>query len=552
MIRTSPIREALDRLDILDDGKRRLRRVDEDLKGYFKNHYMNAFGEIPQVGPAEARKKSEADAYAKALEVARLDPTFKGGEGMSPEEALNKPQGSYFDWLMRLIKKGVETYDGMMAHKDAYKDQLAHFDAYKSRGKIPADKRDIMRMKKLEDVVELINSLGGDIDVSSAESANTFKDAIKNIRGALQTICGFTNEEIPEDIQSASDCLELVCENSDWELWEIKNIWGAMLADTYGYTWGGGATWCTGGQYQAGSNPRQGAELKASAERHYGYYTSGNKVLYFFQNKDNSIPRPKNKAQFTLVDGYEVRDFFHANDSSLGLDADGNISYTSFRGDPSEVMAVWLNTTGMLGPVKASKLKNIEPIIDAENLERLRNGEPYRYAGGAIKSSMAGSIKKIIFEHDGKTYEVDATKTPLLLQATTVEEMFNIMELSNGKPYTYNGERIPRLLKDAIKEVVFAENYAVTREEARLEHLNLPEDFDGYCLRSNAFYGCSSLEKVHLPANVTAIGMYCFDNTTDNIQVLTPREPDRTLYTYSTEAEKLQRLLRYVDGGEVA
>ena len=609
-MKRTTIREALDRLNQISE-RRGVEILDEDLKGYFKNNYINAFGKIPE-GPAPVKKKAEQEAYEKALNVAKLDPTFKGREDTNPEDAFKKNPGSYFDWLIRQVKKGYMSYDEMMVHKDEFTDQLVHFDAYKKARKLPNDKRDIMQIKTIQELSELINSLGGDINVDDAESASSFKSAISNIRGALQTICGFRDSEIPQEIKKPEDCLTLICENSAWELWKINSIWGAMLADTYGIDWGGGATWCTGGQYGYRGSPRKGQELYNSANQHYGYYNSNGRCLYFFQQKDNSVPRPQNKAQFTLKDNYEVSSFFHANDSSIGLNRDGTLNYSGGYGvNTSEVMAVFITQNGLLEPMKHSALKGIEPIADAENRARLEAGEPYVYAGGKIKDSFRNAIRKIKFEFDGKEYEVDVRENPTYLQAQTVRDMFNIHELADGKtyvyteegdgtipnflrdnindlvfkydgkeykvnakehpeylncdsnsmfynmyqllhgqPYTYDGKAIPEQLKPGVRKIIVAgpDKYQNSPGSVRLYQNRFDEGDNFLILPQAAFRGCNNLEEVVFPVELTGFGIDSDRGIPATAKFILPRKPDRKMHIHPRGRESLLNRIWYDDG----
>ena len=531
-MRTKLIREALDTLNSLNEDTRLRRRpLDEDLKGYFKNNYMKVFGEIPEE-PAEAKKKAEKDAYAKALAVACIDPTFKGREIRRPEDAMNKDKGSYFDWLMRMIKKGVVSYEDMMAHKDEFTDQLVHFDAAKKRNKLPSDKKDIMQFKSLSDLAELMNSIGADVDTSNA-NASTFQGVIKNIRAALQAICGFKDSEIPENIQNTSDCLTLVCENGKWECWQINSIWGAMLADTYGFDWGGGATWCTGGQYGVvGSRPRQGEEVLNSAKRFYPNYTGNGYILYFFQQKDNSVTRPQNKAQFQVKDGYSVSNFFHANDSSIGLNDNGTINYRGGWGyNTSDVMSAFIQQEGLLEPMKNSILKGIEPILDAENMERLKQGEPYIYTGGKIKDSFKNAIKKLVFEYDGKKFEIDATEKPNFLNANSINEMYNMIQLDAGEPYLYDGTDISHVLRPMIQTIIVAgpDKYENKPQLVDMYNRNNSAELseNSLILPPNAFRGCENLEKVTLPVEMTLFSHNAFLGLPDDVKIVIPRYPNR-------------------------
>ena len=541
----SYIYALIDRFTNKGDIKEEL--LDEDLKGYFKNNYLKLF--LPQeyeMMDPRAKQKAEEEAYKKAFEIAKLDPTFKGKDEAKAEDGLKKDKGQYFDWLMRLIKKGKMTYDVIMQNAESFKDQLFHFEDYKNRKKIPADKRDIMKYQSLEDIAELINSLGGDIDVSQA-STSEFKEAIKNIRGALQAICGFRDSDIPRDIQNTSDCLTFVCENDRWEVWQIENIWGAMIADTYGIDWGGGATWCTGGQYLRGDRPRKGRELLESAQQHYPHYASGDNKLVFFQQKDNTVPRPRNKAQVTVEGGYGVKNFFHANDSSIGLDNNGNISYTGggWGHDTSEVMTVFITQEGLLEPLKNSILRGIEPIADAENLARLEAGENYVYSGGRIKDSFKQAIKKLEFKDtDGEVKVVDVSKNKDFLKCESVEDMSNMLRLSKGEPYVFNGDKIKDIFRPMIKKVVFTEDYNHT---TKTRDTRTGEVVELCAVDRLAFKDCTELEELYFPVQVAYLGTHAFLNC-DKARIITPRYPDRPLSYWPDDGEYYKTHLYYDDG----
>lgn len=551
MRRTSVIREALDRLNIIEDDTVST-VLDEDLKGYFKNNYLKKFCELMHiVGPEQQVNKK---AYPMMLAVAKIDPTFKGKEIEDPEEAMKKDKGSYFDWLMRLLTKGVLTYDQLMSEAQELNDRLGAFEDLKKNRRLPADKRDIMQFKNPEALQELIVSLGADIEVDAdAEKGTSFKSAVKNIRGALISICGFHDEDIPSDIKHTEDALTLLCENSKWEVWKINSVWGAMLTDTFGIDWGAGATWCTGGQYGFRGSPRKGKELLSSAEGFYPNYTH-DKYLVDFIQKDTSVKRPQNAAQLNVDnDNYGVSNFFHSNDSGIGLDADGKITYSGYRygQDTAEVLAVFLQQEGLLDAIKGTILGSCEAVADAENKDRLEKGEPYIYGGGKIKDMFRSSIKKIIFEYNGEKFEVDAVEHPEYLQATTVNEMFNIKELSEGKPYTYDGTKIPDSCKEAIRQLIFADGdaYKVTPKDLPL-FKDAPETF--FAIPNHAFKGCTNIETITLPkADGYCLGFRAFESIPDTAKVIFPR--DRNQHSQikvqpSDNIDKLKKIFYYDDG----
>lgn len=531
------ILEAIQKLNAVDP-EQKPSYILEDLRGYAKNNYRKVFGDEKQV------PDKQFDNYV--LTIANIDPTFKGKD-MDPEMALKQQQGSYFDWLMRLLKKGSLTYKDLMSEKQEFTDQLMVYDELKKKKKLPADKRDIMQIKSIDELMELLQSLGGNITAEVEHGAN-FKQITSNIRGALISICGFKDNEIPSDIQKTEDALTFLCETDKWEVYKINSIWGAMLADTYGIDWGGGATWCTGGQYSYVGEPRKGKELLASAERFYGNYTSGH-YLVVFQQKNNSVLRPKNKAQLNVSsDNYRVSNFFHANDNAIGLNEDGKITYEGgyrYSSDTSAVLAAFLTEEHLLEAVKGTILGGCEAIADAENRERLERGEPYVYTSGKIKDSFRGAIKKLTFEWDGKKYTVDVEKVPNILQANSAEEMFQMKELSEGKPFVYSGKSIPAILKPAIKEVVFAENYKTT-----IPGSGGLKEVDNY-LKNSAFSGCSNLQKITLPVQITNFLSNVFKGCPSDLKIIVPRFPNREFSFHPNEREAIMNQLWYDDGTKV-
>ena len=433
-----------------------------DLKGYYnsprnKERFQN-------VGLDEKR----------FMQIVALDPTYKEGSNKA---------GDYVEWLLRMITTGTMTYKQMMDIGQEWKDALGIYTEYKRKNKLPADKRDIMRFKNFDDFFSFLQSLGGDI-VVDAEEGTSFHQAIKNIRGALVSICGFRDEDIPEDIQKTEDALTFCGATDKWELYRIESIWGAMLADTYGIDWGAGATWCTGGQYSFVGEPRKGQELLRSASNHYPHYTSNGTHLFFFAQKDNSVLRPKNKVQLQLKsDGYTVENVFHANDGPIRLDSEGKVSYSGGYGgssDTSTVFAAFLQEEGLLEMVKNSPLGGCESIKDAENLKRLEAGEAY----------------------------------------------------------IYSGERIKQVFKSAIKKVVFTEDYSttvkVTRASERVEVVGIPD---------SAFSGCTELEIVEMPIEIRAIGFNAFKGC-DKVKIMTPQH---RIICYSQNSEFLKEHVVYTD-----
>ena len=129
--------------------------LDEDFKNqYLKKFIQRMIMDNPELNDLEDAKKAE-EATKRALAIAKLDPTFKGRE-MADKDALNQNQGSYFDWLIRLINKGAVKYDEMIQGGHEYADQLKAFDDQKKRNRLPSDKKDIMQFKSLEELMDML------------------------------------------------------------------------------------------------------------------------------------------------------------------------------------------------------------------------------------------------------------------------------------------------------------------------------------------------------------------------------------------------------------
>lgn len=350
-----------------------------DLKAYYRSSKNNPkFKEI---------NMSERDFMA----LADIDPTHKEGTNGG---------GTYIEWLLRLITSGETTFREMRQAAHEYKDQLSQYDSLKTRKRIPENKRDIMQIKSLQDLMHIVATRGGEeVDTphdnsneiegeKSAEekqeiSMSDFKQDLKDFPALCQRLTW------PDKVEGTyEDHMELVGENSKWEVWKVKSPLGAFIFDQ----WGNGAKWCVGGFGY------KGAEGKRSAEQYYpNYLHNGAGVYVCFQQKSINAPRPNNKALITFNDAtrYSVSQFNNSNNSAYYSNSYGANTASEF--------ARFLAEENLLSVLKGTEFGNCESIKDVETAERLKNGEPYIYNGEQIKSQFKESIKKVVFDDNYST-----------------------------------------------------------------------------------------------------------------------------------------------------
>lgn len=541
MRRISDIREALDRLNSLTEDKRYI-KLDEDLKGYFKNQYLKKFLQATRLNGPEQQVNKKA--LSMALAIAKLDPTFKGREEESDEAALNKNQGSYFDWLIRLINKGTVTYDQLMQDAHEYTDQLKAFDDQKKRNRLPADKKDIMQFKSLDALMDMLMELGAAADENTTHS--DFKQDIKDIRQGLANICKFSNiNNIPQSIQSVDDVLELIGENDKWEIWAAKNKYGTMLFDS----WGKGAGWCVGGML---GSPRDGEQQAEAADYYFNNYAKNGGTYVCFQQKDKNASRPSNKYLITLgpngtrpENGYSGYQFNDANNRTVDGDSSDEGSMVA--------LAKFLKDNGLVDAMKNSKFKDLEAFNIINKLDSLERGEPFEYTDGEISQVWKDKIKTLKFKYNGETFTVNVEEHPEFLNGESANEMFNIKELAEGKPYTYDGTAIPQSLREAVKDVVFAEGeaYQVTPSNLAL-FKNAPDDF--FAVPNRAFRGCKNIQKITMPdAPGYCLGLQAFADLPETAKVIFPRDRNKhiPIKVQPTDVNTLSKILYYDDGSLV-
>ena len=315
------------------------------------------------------------------MQVVAIDPTYTEGSNKA---------GTYFEWLLRLITTGTTNFREMMQAAHEYKDQLSAFEDLKRRKRLPENKRDIMQIKNLAELVNVVATRGEEEapkeageegeegEKKSTGSMSDFKQDLKDFPALCQKLTW------PDPVTGTyEDHMELVGENDKWEVWKVKSPLGAFIFDQ----WGDGAKWCVGGFGY------KGEEGKRSATSYYpNYLRNGEGVYVCFQQKNKNTPRPYNKALITFNDKarYSVSQFNHSN----------NGSYYSggYSSDTAAEFARFLSEENLLDVLKGTEFGNCESIKDVETAERLKKGEPYVYGGEKVKNQFKDAIKKVVFE----------------------------------------------------------------------------------------------------------------------------------------------------------
>lgn len=483
------IKEALTALDYMDSDI-----LVEDYYSWAKKNYAAQFGD------ASGKPKKVVDKIL--AELARLDPTVDSDA--SDESILKAPQpGPYMQWIIREMKR--TSYEELSAHSHEYRDQLNAFDDLKKRNRLPADKRDIMRYRTLEDLIAMLNSLGGaDADTGGHSD---FKQDIHNVRECICRLCSLSDSNIPADIQHPDDVLKFIGGNSEWEIWEAQNYWGTMILDK----WGKGAGWCVGGMLGS----RTGMEQLSVAKQYYPKYLAPNAHYVCFQRKNKTAERPTNKYLITLGEngslpnngspGYQFKDADNTT-QTVG----GNNWGDDFQESQIAALAKFLEDNGLVDAFKSSQYKDCACFLIQENNERLSKGEPYRYAGGPIPSIYADKIKKIVFvDASGKDRVVDVKEHPQVMQTKSLDEMTAMCDLLDGKPYVYRGgdrrnsNKVPEFLREMVREVVIPEDYPtdiiVPSWGERRE--------DVWGIQRYAFRGCINMTRCVIPASLIEKGL---------------------------------------------
>lgn len=496
-------------MNTIREALRNLERtpLKEDYEHWAKKNYAKQFGEQSGKSPKEINKM--------LVELAKLDPTID--EGAADSAILKGAQGPYMPWIIRALKK--TSYEDMQQQGHEYKVQLSAFNDLKKRNRLPSDKKDIMQYKNLDELMQMLHSLGGgDEDAESGAGHSDFKQDISDIRECICRLCSLEDKHIPADIKHPDDVLKFLGGNSKWEIWEVQNYWGTMILDK----WGKGAGWCVGGML----GNLKGVEQLNAAKRWYSNYDANGTAHYVcFQQRDKNASRPTNKYLITLGEGGSL-----PNNGNAGYqfnDADNTTQYAGERahGDDwqdaqMEALAEFLAANGLVEVFKKTKYKDCDCFLKAENKQRLDNGEPYKYVGGRIRQFLKTAVKKIQFVGvDGEERVVDAEEHPEYLECESVAEMTNMANLISGKPYIYDGSTltVPEKFRKLVREVIIPEEYnrKVTWENA--EYVGIPY---------RAFRGCVNMTKCTFGSNVIVLGSGCFkvrdDGSWTDITIYTP------------------------------
>jgi hypothetical protein len=190
---------------------------------------------------------------------------------------------------------------------------------------------------------------------------------LDEIRSALDSI-QLTANQVAKQARKAKQHADLgeeaefIGESDKWEIWSPKTYAASCKL-------GSGTTWCT---------------ASTSYRGYFDNYTSSGK-LYIFYPKDGDMTK---KWQAHVNKSNEVTTFMDANDR------------------PTKEFSTFIFEEKLLPTLKASELKNVDAILDVENMERVNRGEPFIYAGSKIKKAFIPLIKIIHFAKDLKIEKI--------------------------------------------------------------------------------------------------------------------------------------------------
>ena len=184
--------------------------------------------------------------------VIAIDPTF---------DKEKDKMGEFGKWLLVLFKKGEDLSD-----EKEFKDQLQIFKSIKN--KLPADKRDINRVKSLHDLIELNAST----DVAS--------------KSDLQVKA----EQHPG--------ANFICKSDNWEVYQPTNYQASK------WLRGDDAVWCTG---------------RHDDDYYWREYTSDGGKLFIFINTSGDTNEHNVKYQVAITKDNRVREFKDARNSSANF-----------------------------------------------------------------------------------------------------------------------------------------------------------------------------------------------------------------------------------------
>jgi hypothetical protein len=242
--------------------------------------------------------------------------------------------------------------------------------------------------------------------IVAPSSKNIFDyDTIDEVRAGLNNIELSKNQIAKQAKQGKffadlGEEAELVFETNDWEVWSPKTYQASCKL-------GAGTEWCT---------------ARPSSDYNYIQYTTGYYAgkLYAFMPKDGDITK---KVQLHIKKGtnkvYDFKDYKDVN-----------------KINPYEDFVVFINKNNLLNTLKQTELKNVDAILDLENLDGLKKGKPFAYAGGVIKEMFKDSIKEIRFVKEFPTDFIDngAFKNCVNLETVYAHPRINLV-----KPNAFGG-----------------------------------------------------------------------------------------------------------------
>lgn len=271
------------------------------------------------------------------------DPTFK---------ATSNKLGTYGKWILTIAKKTSGwTYDEIF-------DTLKKFNEVKN--KLPSDHRDIMRVKSLDELKTLVNTVGAE-----AASKSDFR------RKAEQAVDPETGRKI--------DGIKYITTIGKWEIFTPETYEASK------WLRGQNAEWCTG---------------RHNDDSYYRSYTSNGQLIIFIDNTKPDEPK-HTTASTTDEPKYQLAIY------SDGKFREFRSAVNSFSwGDTYEKFVEFLSKNNILSQViNDPYLGKIKCIADLKTIEELKNGKPYEYKGGKVDEKLKTLIKRVSFSKDVTTID---------------------------------------------------------------------------------------------------------------------------------------------------
>ena len=196
-------------------------------------------------------------------------------------------------------------------------------------------------------------------DINRHKSLSSIRDALNTVElSRTQIISRARKAKQHADLGEEA---EFIGENDKWEIWSPKTYAASCKL-------GSGATWCT---------------ASTSYRGYFDSYTKSGKLYIFLSKGKEEVQKYQAHVKNNVVD--QFMDIYNR---------------------PSIEFSTFIHQEELLPVLKATELKNVDVIIDVENMGRLSKGEPYMYAGGKVKSSFAPIIKVVRFVEDYNKEEI--------------------------------------------------------------------------------------------------------------------------------------------------